>query len=123
MLWDDGKRLGLHPRGQAGRRGGGTAGRREDGRTTGGRRDDGRQQMTDNSTPATLGATLGTYGRRGERRVLLVKCTRRCIREGEGSGEKASIYMILAPTLAPCTTPPATPPRTTVTINKRKVIV
>ena len=107
----------------------GDRGRREtadDGRqrTTGdsGRRttaDDGRQRTTDDSTPATLGAILGTRGR-GERVVLLVRCTRCCVREGEGSGEKASIYMILAPTLAPCATPPATPPRTTVTLFPTK---
>ena len=56
----------------------------------------------------------------GERMVLLVKYTRRCLREGEGSVEKASIYMILVPTLAPCTTPPTTPPRTTVTLFPTK---
>ena len=37
--------------------------------------------------------------------VLLVKCTRRCVKEEEGSGEKASIYMILAPTLVSRATP------------------
>ena len=61
---------------------------------------------------------LGDAGR--ERMVLLVKCTRHCVREEEGSGEKASIYMILAPTVAPSATPPATPPRTTVTLFPTK---
>ena len=37
--------------------------------------------------------------------VLLAKCIRCCIREEEGSREKSSIYMILAPTLALYATP------------------
>ena len=92
-----------------------TAGRREDSGTTGvsrmmgGQQDNRSQRTTDDSTPATLDATLGTRRHRKERMVLLVKCTRCCVKEEEGSGEKASIYMILAPTLAPRTTPPATP--------------
>ena len=72
-------RLGLHPRGQAWQREDGgmtrrrgedgrTAGRQEDGGTTGGRRDDGRttggRRTMDDSTPATLGTTLGSRGRR-----------------------------------------------------------
>ena len=77
VLRDDGERLGLHPRGQAGRRRdvGRTAGRREDGGTTGGRqttggqrgdgrmagrREDGGQWVT------TLGAHWG-LGDAGER--------------------------------------------------------
>ena len=39
-----------------------TAGRWDDGRMTGGWREDGRQRTMDDSTPATLGATLGTRG-------------------------------------------------------------
>ena len=52
--------------------------------------------------------------------AFLVKSTRHCVREEEGSGEKASIYMILAPTLVLRTTAPATPPRITVTLFPTK---
>ena len=103
VLRDDGKRLGLHPRGQAWQR--------EDGGTTGGWREDGRQRMTDDSRRRTTAPQLRWVQHWGlrdvgrERMVLLVKCTRRCIKEEEGSGEKASIYMILVLTLAPRATP------------------
>ena len=77
VLRDDGKGLGLHPRGQAGRREDGgttggrwddgrTVGRREDGRTTGGRRGDGRTADDGRQHPSHAGCTLGTRGR-GER--------------------------------------------------------
>ena len=98
------------------------AGQRKDGGTTGGWRNDGRTagrredgETAGDNTPATLGAHWGLGDAEERRMMLLAKCTRRYVREGEGSGEKASIYMILAPTLAPCATPPAIPPRTTVT--------
>ena len=61
VLRDDGERLGLHPRGQAGQQedSGTTGGRRDDGRTADGGRAAGRQEdggtMGDN-TPAMLGA-------------------------------------------------------------------
>ena len=76
VLRDDGEGLGLHPRGQAGRRG--DSGQWEDSGTTGGRRDDGRTadngrtagrwedggttegwRTTGDNTSATLGAHWG----------------------------------------------------------------
>ena len=83
LLRDDGKGLGLHPRGQAGQReesgmtggrwdNGRTAGRREeggrreDGRAIGGRRSDGRTADDGRQHPSHAGCTLGTRGR-GER--------------------------------------------------------
>ena len=66
MLQDDGKRLGLHPRGQARRReDGGTTG---DSGTTGGQRDNGRQR-DDGRTAGRRedGGTMG--GRRVDRRM------------------------------------------------------
>ena len=91
MLRDDGKRLGLHPRGQAGRRedGGTTGGRRDDGRTVG-RREDGGRRAT---APQLRWVHTGDSGTRGrERMMLLAKCTRRCVKEEEGSGGE-SIYI------------------------------
>ena len=78
--------------------------------------------MGDN-TSAMLGAHWALGDAERERRVLLAKSTRRYVREEEGSGEKISIYMILAPTLAPRATPPSTPPRTTVTHKIPKACV
>ena len=96
-------------------------GGQQDGGMTGGWRNDGRQQAVDDSTPTMLGAILGTRGhereRERERMVLLAKCIRRCIREQEGSGEKASIYMILGPILALRATPPTTPLSTPITVS------
>ena len=109
--WRDGGMTG--GRGDSGMTGGW-----RDGGTMGGSQDNGRQQVKDRSTPARLGATLGTRGcREIERIVLLVKYTRHFIRREEGTREKASIYMILAPTLAPHVTPPTTPPRTPVKLS------
>ena len=132
VLWDDGKRLRLHPRGQEGRwEDGGmtggqqdgrrTAGWREDSRTAGGQRDGGRTAGRWATTPQLYWVHTGDSGMRGrERMMLLTKCTRRCVREEEGSGEKASIYIILALTLAPHAPPPATPLRTTITLFPTK---
>ena len=82
-----------------------TVEQRDDGRTAG-RRDTagGRRQHSSYAGCNTWDSGI----RERERMVLLAKCRRRCIKEGEGSGEKASIYMITALTLALCTTPPAT---------------
>ena len=70
--------------------------------------DRGRQRTTDDRRqhPSYAGCNTGDSGTRGEREwCCWFKCTRRCIKEEEGSGEKASIYIILAPTLAPYATP------------------
>ena len=95
-----------------------TVGQREDSRMMGGRRDNGRMagqwedgRTTGDSRRQTTAPQqrwvqhwgLGDVEREGM--VLLVECTRHCVKEEEGSGEKASIYMILAPTLAPHATP------------------
>ena len=96
---------------------GGMTGRQEDGGMTGG-------QWRRQQYPSYTGCNTRDSGMRGrERMVLLAKCTRHCVREEEGSREKASIYMILAPTLAPRATPPATPPRTTVTFVHTQVLM
>ena len=98
-----------------------TAGRREDSGTAGGQQDGGRMAGRRATTPQLRWVHTGDSGmRERERTMLLIKCTRRCVREGEGSGEKASIYMILATTLAPCATPPATPLRTIVILFPTK---
>ena len=121
---DDGRTAGR--RGDGGTTGGRqddgkTVGRRGDGRTMGGRRGDGRMAGRRATTPQLRWVHTRNSGtRKRERRMLLAKSTRRCVREQEGSGEKTSIYMILAPTLAPHATPPATPPRTTVTLFPTK---
>ena len=62
--------------------------------------DDGRQH------PSYAGCNTGDSGTWREREwCCWFKCTRRCIKKEGGSGEKASIYMILALTLVPCATP------------------
>ena len=68
--WDDGRMVG----------------RREDGGATGGRQDDGRTVGRRATIPQLRWVHTGNSGtRERERMMLLAKCTRRCVKEEEGT--------------------------------------